>query len=207
MAKDSETLIDYTPKLRELMNQAQVNSFRELCERSGVPRSQRLKMRRGQFTRIPWESFMALAKSLEISVEEILNLFGLVSITSKPKSTNSQASAIVTDDSKNQWQQEGLEILESLMLQLPTASFAAQNNPTAPAVRLLPLLKPLDQLLESWDVERIGMVGEQTSFDPQSHQWMGPGEVPAEGSLVKFRYVGYRHGDRLLHRAKVGPIG
>ena len=206
MTPDREMSQNYTEPLRELMKQAEITSFRDLCERSGVPRSQLVKMRQGQLSRIPWESFVAIAQTLNVSVQQILALFDLLSLDTSNEQSASPVSRQQPDDAKEQWQSEGLEILESLMLQLPTASFAAKNNPTAPAVRLLPLLNPLDRLLESWNVERIGTVGEQIIFEPQSHQWMGPGEMPESGSLVKLRYVGYRHGDRLLHRAKVGPI-
>ncbi|NJN24081.1 MAG: helix-turn-helix domain-containing protein [Acaryochloridaceae cyanobacterium RL_2_7] len=205
MTQDVQISKDYTDRLRDLMKPLGINSFRELCERSGVPRSQLTKIRRGQFDRIPWQSFAAIAQTLEIAVPKILRLFELIDADRSHADTDSTATPS-QESSKEQWQREGLEILESLMLQLPTASFAAQKNPTAPAVRLLPLLNPLEHLLESWDVERVGTVGEQTAFEPQLHQWMGPGEMPEEGSLVTFRYVGYRHGDRLLHRAKVGAI-
>ena len=78
MAKDIETFPDFTAELREKMQQADISSFRQLSECSGVPRSQLLKLRRGECDRIPWGSFVAIAKSLQISIKEVLALFGLM---------------------------------------------------------------------------------------------------------------------------------
>ena len=195
----AEHSIDWTTPLRNLMTQAEISSFRQLSAISGVPRSQILKMRRGQVERIPLGSFAALAQALNLSTTEVLEVFG--AIENRPSSF-----PLDVEVSRRQWQQEGLNCLESLILQLPTAAAAAQNNPHAPAVRLLPLLKPLDQLLESWEVQRIEQVGTEVDFDPQWHQWMGGSAVPEKGERVKVSHVGYRHGDRLLHRAKVKPL-
>jgi molecular chaperone GrpE (heat shock protein) len=111
-----------------------------------------------------------------------------------------------------EFQQTTLQALESFLLQWPTAAYAAQNNPQAPAIRLLPLLRPVEQLLASWNVQPIGAVGIEVPYDPQLHQ-LEP-TAPSDNSLtltvgmpVKIRYVGYRQGDRLLYRARVstGP--
>jgi molecular chaperone GrpE (heat shock protein)/DNA-binding Xre family transcriptional regulator len=111
-----------------------------------------------------------------------------------------------------EFQQSSLQILESLLLQLPTAAYAAQQNPQAPAVKLLPLLKPLDRLLQEWGIEAIGVVGAEIPYNPQWHQLMDgvaePGDSASADSpvRVKVRYIGYRQGDKLLYRAKVSPL-
>ncbi|PSB28279.1 helix-turn-helix domain-containing protein [Stenomitos frigidus] len=103
-----------------------------------------------------------------------------------------------------EFQQASIQTLESLLLQLPTAAYAAQQNPQAPAVKLLPLLRPLDRLLEDWGIEAIAPVGAEIPYDLQYHQLMtGTAQI---GEPVKVRYTGYRQGDRLLYRAKVSPI-
>ena len=186
--------VDLTPQLRGLMTEAQILSLAQLSRASGVPRSQLVKLRRGELERIPLGSFIALARVLQVSLGQILDTFGAIASETKNQPL---------EDPCRQWQRSSLDIVESLILQLPTAAFAAEKNPTAPAVRLLPLLKPLDQLLTSWDVERIGEVGQEIEFNPHHHHWMGNAVMPAPGSVVKVRYVGYFHGDRLLHRAKV----
>ncbi len=103
-----------------------------------------------------------------------------------------------------EFQQSSVQVLESLLLQLPTAAYAAQQNPQAPAVKLLPLLRPLDRLLQDWGIESIAPVGAEIPYDPQQHQLMG-GTAQA-GDRVKVRYAGYRQADRLLYRAKVSAI-
>ena len=206
--------MDFTPQLRTLMKQVEISSFKQLSQTSGVPRSQLVKLRGGDLDRIPFGSFVALAQVLNISIVKVFETFEAIEAKDRrsDKQTHSgnaplnPTSLEELNASRRQWQQAGLDILESLILQLPTAAFAAKNNPTAPAVRLLPLLNPLDQLLESWEVETIGQVGESIAFNPQVHQWMGDAAMPDKESIVKVRYVGYCHGDRLLHRAKVGPL-
>jgi len=103
-----------------------------------------------------------------------------------------------------EFQQSSLQTLESLLLQLPTAAYAAQQNPQAPAVRLLPLFQPLNRLLQEWGIEAIAAVGTEIDYDPHWHQLMdGMAEA---GDRVRVRYVGYRQGDKLLYRAKVSPL-
>jgi molecular chaperone GrpE (heat shock protein) len=102
-----------------------------------------------------------------------------------------------------EFQQSSLQTLESLLLQLPTAAHAAQQNPQVPAVKLLPLLRPFDDLLQAWGVEAIAQVGTEIPYDPQQHQLMeGTAQV---GDRVRVRYTGYRQNEKLLYRAKVSP--
>jgi len=103
-----------------------------------------------------------------------------------------------------EFQQSSLQILESLLLQLPTAAYAAQQNPQVSATKLLPLLKPLDRLLQTWEIAAIAPVGAEVPYDPRWHQLMD-GSADA-GALVKVRYTGYIQADRLLYRAKVSPV-
>ncbi len=103
-----------------------------------------------------------------------------------------------------EFQQSSLQVLESLLLQLPTAAFAAQQNDQLPAVRLLPLLRPLEQLIQTWGVEAIAAVGAEIPYNPQWHQLMEGTAQP--GDRVKVRYTGYRQGEKLLYRAKVSSL-
>ena len=50
---------------------------------------------------------------------------------------------------------ESLQILESWLLQWPTAAYRAQQNPQLAAIKLLPLLHPIEQLMQQWGVEPI----------------------------------------------------
>ncbi|MBD2099469.1 helix-turn-helix domain-containing protein [Leptolyngbya sp. FACHB-261] len=106
-------------------------------------------------------------------------------------------------DLEQQFRTQTLQALESLLLQWPTAAYAATKNPQAPAKNLLPILRPLEQLLSDWGIEPIGEVGSETAFDPQLHQLEGAAQP---GDSVRVRYVGYRQGDTLLYRARVSPV-
>jgi molecular chaperone GrpE (heat shock protein) len=110
-------------------------------------------------------------------------------------------------DLRSQLIREAVQQIESLILQLPSAIYAAQQNPQLPAKNILPLLRPLDALLQKWEVIAIGAVGEQIAYDPQEHELMDQAmdqeQAIAVGDRVLVRYVGYKFGDRLLHRARV----
>ncbi len=108
-------------------------------------------------------------------------------------------------ESLNQeFQQESLQILESWLLQWPTAIAIVKNNPQLPAERILPLVKPIEKLLEKWGLQTIAAVGEEVAYNPRQHELIkGISEI---GDQVKVRYVGYKQGDRLLYRAKVSAI-
>ena len=90
------------------------------------------------------------------------------------------------------------------MLQWPTAVSKVQENQTLPAVKLLPLLRPVEKLLQQWGVEAIAPVGACIPYNPQQHQLLEGTAEP--GSTVKVRYTGYKQGDKLLYRAKVIPV-
>jgi molecular chaperone GrpE (heat shock protein) len=92
------------------------------------------------------------------------------------------------------------------LLQWPTAAAVAQKNPQWPAVKLLPLVRPLANLLKQWQVEAIASVGETLPYDPQWHQLLESELQVEPGTPVIVRYVGYRQGKHLLYRAKVRPI-
>ncbi|AXY67340.1 helix-turn-helix domain-containing protein [Thermosynechococcus sichuanensis E542] len=101
-------------------------------------------------------------------------------------------------------QHQALQILEPFLRFWPTAAYAASQNPTAPAQRILPLVKPVFQLLEQWGVQMIGEVGTCVPFDPRQHQ---SDRAPlAEGTPVRITHAGYWWGDRLLFRAVVTPV-
>ena len=224
---------DYTPILRSLMQQVGLRSFTELCWQTGISRNQVRRLRRGQIHQLPIASVVQLARVLQVSVQALWTQFTPAAAAetvwgegveaSQPSPGLAQEiSPLRTEYDRLQrqlaqqrqallqeFQQATLLALESLLLQWPTAAYAAQQNPQAPAVKLLPLLRPLEQLLRDWQVDAIGTVGTEVPYDPQWHQLMrtgsGPGtsERVTAGDPVRVRYVGYRQGDCLLHRAKV----
>jgi molecular chaperone GrpE (heat shock protein) len=108
------------------------------------------------------------------------------------------------DQVQQEFQQSSLQVLESWLIQFPTAAYAAQQNPQVSATKLLPLMRPVEQLIQAWGVEAIAPVGSEVDYDPHLHQLMD-GAANA-GDRVKVRYTGYRQGNKLLFRAKVSPV-
>lgn len=185
------------------------------------------QLRRGKADQMRAGVLIRLSQALQVSLDALLIQFSESSISSLP-SAEPQVSEPPTsleveishlkqeyqrlqtqlahqrDTLHQEFQQASLQILESWLLQFPTAAYAAQQNPQAPAVRLLPLMRPIEQLLKTWGIEPIAAVGEELAFDPQQHQLMD-GAAQA-GDRVRVRYTGYRQGNKLLYRAKVSPI-
>lgn len=162
------------------------------------------------------ENLVKLGQVLQVSLEELLATFsdrqiswtekaGEVSPALQQEYQRLQAQMEEQRQSLMQeFQLSSLQVLESWLIQWPTAAYAAGQNPQMPAVKLLPLLRPVEQLVQQWGVEAIAPVGTELPYDPQQHQLM---ELTAQpGDRVKVRYTGYRQGDRLLYRAKVSPV-
>jgi|GEM_PF-1893656 len=105
------------------------------------------------------------------------------------------------DRVKQEVQDATLQTLESLLIQLPTITTTIRQNPDFPSVKLLPLFRPLPQLLKEWEIEPIGFVGAEVFYDSKYHQFLeGTAE---EGTRVKIRYIGYQKGERIIYKAKV----
>ncbi|MEM6503422.1 MAG: nucleotide exchange factor GrpE [Cyanobacteria bacterium P01_C01_bin.89] len=102
------------------------------------------------------------------------------------------------------FQKDSLAILEPWLLSWYKAVEAVQKNPQIPANRLLLLLRPLDELLEHWEVVQIAPIGEEVAFDPQWHQ-VSQGKAEP-GDRVQVTMPGFRHHGKLLHRAQVKPV-
>jgi molecular chaperone GrpE (heat shock protein) len=197
---------DYTDRLRELMQSVGIQTYAELCQTTGVTEKVIRRLRRGAIGQMQIGTLAKIAQGLNLSAAALLAEFTRPDTAAMPDLKQEydrlQTQLTTQRETLNQeFQQITLQTLESWMLQWPTAAHAAQQNPTAPAVKLLPLVRPVENLLTQWGIAPIGQVGETIAFDPQQHQVMGP--MPQPGDPVRVRYVGYRQGDRLLHRAKV----
>jgi len=209
-------LPDYTHQLQQLMQLVGVSSFKALSQKAGVSERQLKRLRRGEVMQMQAETLLKLSQTLQIPLKELLTTF---CGSSFPWLTESDSATTVLQEEykrlqkqlegqkislKQEWMQSSLLILESWLIQWPTAAYAAGQNPQAPAVKLLPLLRPVEQLLREWGVEAIASVGAELPYDPQQHQLMKGTALP--GDPVKVLYTGYRQGDRLLYRAKVSPL-
>jgi DNA-binding Xre family transcriptional regulator len=189
--QNAEVKNDYTPILKKLMEQVRITNFKQLSQQAEVSQKQILNLRRGKVKSMRVGVLLALGSVLGVSVDELIALFSAETVS-------------LEMSSREQFQRESLETIESWLLQWPTALSAIAQNPDLPAQRIIKLLNPLEKLLQSWGVTRIGQVGEEVSYNPQQHQLLS-GNVQPE-TTVRARYVGYRHGNKLLYRAKVEPI-
>jgi DNA-binding Xre family transcriptional regulator len=211
---------DFTQPLQQLMQGVGISSFKALSKTTGVSEKQLRRLRKGQVDQLRVENLLKLSQVLQVSVSELLTTFSSVE-ANKPWLPQQETESLTVlkqeyqrlqqqlenqrDTLKQEFQQSSLQILESWLVQWPTAAYAAGQNQQLPAVRLLPLVRPVEQLMQEWGVEAIASVGSEIPYDPQWHQLMEG--IAQPGELVKVRYTGYRLRDsKLLHRAKVSPV-
>jgi DNA-binding Xre family transcriptional regulator len=200
----------YAQKLRSLLQQAQIPSLKALSRAAGVSEWQVKQLSQGQAAKMRVEPLHRLAQALQVSMAELVSLFSELAIEPSPSPNLQQEYQRLQNQlqqqqaaSQQEFQNSSLQILESWLIQYPTAAYAAQQN-DIPASRLLPLMRPVEQLVKAWGVEAIAPVGAEVAYDPQVHQLMeGNAGV---GEPVRIRYTGYRQGEKLLYRAKVSPL-
>lgn len=224
---------DFTHQLQDLMQRVGVSSFKALARSAGVSERQLLKLRRGEVQQIRVNVLIQLSQALQVSLTDLVTTFSPVELDAQtflPSPGKEQLHENVAPPGESQqiadlkreyqrlqtqleqqrqtlwqeFQQSSLGVLESWLLQWPTAAQKAQENPQLAAVKLLPLLRPMEQLLQQWGVEAIAPVGAELPYDPLLHQLMEGTVQP--GEIVKVRYTGYRQGDKLLYRAKVSLV-
>ena len=224
---------DFTHQLQDLMQRVGVSSFKALARSSGVSERQLLKLRRGEVQQIRVNVLIQLSQALQVSLTDLVTTFSPVEVDAQtflpsPAEEQLRENAAPMGESQQiadlkreyqrlqtqleqqrqtlwqEFQQSSLGVLESWLLQWPTAAQKAQENPQLAAVKLLPLLRPMEQLLQQWGVEAIAPVGSELPYDPILHQLMEGTVQP--GEIVKVRYTGYRQGDKLLYRAKVSLV-
>jgi molecular chaperone GrpE (heat shock protein) len=212
---------NYTEALQGLMQRNGVSSFKALARTAGVSERQLMRLRRGEVEQMRVDVVLKLSQALQLPLTELVATFSSVELGGQNAALPQESKQAIADLKQEyqrlqlqlsqqrqavwqEFQQSSLQVLESWMLQWPTAAAAAQQNPQLPAVRLLPLLRPMEQLLQHWGVEAIASVGAELPYDPQLHQLLeGTAQI---GEPVKVRYTGYRQSDKLLYRAKVSPI-
>lgn len=213
---------ELTQRLQELMQPLSFRSYKELSKSTGVSEKQLRRLRQGQISQMRGETLLKLSQALQVSVDELLATFSSESSSPYPPSSV-RGEAISVEALRQEYQrlqqqleqhreiliqefqQSSLQVLESWLVQWPTAAYAAQQNQHLPAVRLLPLVRPVEQLLQEWGVEAIASVGAEIPYDPHLHQLMEGNAQP--GETVRVRYIGYRQAEKLLYRAKVSPVG
>ncbi|WP_293336004.1 helix-turn-helix domain-containing protein [Microcoleus sp. CAWBG58] len=212
---------DYAPQLQRLMQQAGISSDRELSQKAGVPEIQVIRLRRGLALKTRADILLKISQALQISLTELLATLApdFVELEKAPPTALEKAPPTALEQEyqrlqvaiaqqreslMQEFQLASVQILESWMLQWPTAASKAQENHNLRAQKLLPLLRPVEQLLQHWGIEAIAPVGAEIPYNPQQHQLI-EGTAQA-GEPVKVRYTGYTQGDKLLYRAKVSLV-
>ena len=218
---------DFTENLQELMQRVGFASFKSLSHAASVSQWQILQLRRGKIGQMRLQVLVNLAEVLQISWPELVETFSFGNLSSsfnktQPFNHNIDLLKQITNLQveyeritlsmgqqrevlKQEFQRSSLQILESLLLQWPTAAHRAREDHQLAAVKILPLVdKPLEILLQTWDVQAIASVGAEIPYNPQFHQLLEGTAQP--GEIVKVRYTGYMQYDQLLYRARVSPI-
>lgn len=209
LSSTGETANPYTARLRARMQQVNLSSYQALSKATGVSKWQIEQLRQGKAAEMRVIVLCPIAIALQISLDTLIREFSdLSDLPQHSDSANSlqaddRSAAAQREQLQQEFQQAALQAIESWLLQFPTAAYAAQQNPQLPAVKLLSLMRPIEQLLQTWGIEAIAPVGSELAYDPQQHQLMEGTAQP--GDRVRVRYTGYRQGDRLLYRAKVSP--
>jgi molecular chaperone GrpE (heat shock protein) len=204
--------VNYTEQLQKLMQNVGIGNFNTLCNVAGISRRQLLKIRKGEVKQVKVETLINISKALNTTLDYLIRELSApeqeleTSNITETKSDNlnhiSEESKRLQQINEQKFQQSCLEILESLLLQFPTAAHKARENPQLAAINILPLVeKPLERLLQVWGIEAIAQVGEEVFYNPQLHQAMEGNIQPNQ--IVKVRYVGYQQQGKLLYRAKV----
>jgi DNA-binding Xre family transcriptional regulator len=205
---------DFTHPLQQLMQQAGVSSFKALSRKAAVSERQVRRLRQGQIAQMRVETLLKISQVLQVSMTELLTIFGetqSVDVLNSPTDMSQEYQRLQQqlheqrETLMQEFQQSSLQVIESWLLQWPTAAYAAQQNQQLPAAKLLPLVRPVEQLLQEWGVEAIASVGAEIPYDPHLHQLMEGTAQP--GEAVRVRYIGYRQAEKLLYRAKVSPVG
>ncbi len=178
--------------LQELMATAQIPSWQQLSHQTGISAKRLRKLRHGQSDHLKLSELINLSQLLQVSLVGLLERWGL---QSSPEPTSPPASSLT------EFQLTSIQAIESFLTYWPAAAHQAQINPEFPASKLLPLVKPIDRLLASWDVVQTDVVGTVVPFNPQQHQAID-GQILV-GKMVTVRYPGYRQGDKLLWRSQV----
>lgn len=220
-----EKKVDFTQKLLELMQREEISSFKALSKVAGVSEYQIQRLRKGEIQQMRLEFLVKLSQALKIDLGELINHFSETVLIKKIEQSSvieQSPSQEITELKKeyerlqkqlenqeqlllSQFQQSSLQILESLLIQFPTAAQKARENRQLPAANIIPLIeKPITRLLQEWGIEAIAEVGTELPYEPEIHQLIEGNSQPQE--KVKIRYTGYRQGDKLLYRAKVSPV-
>ena len=213
-------------QLKELMAAAGITSYQALSRQSGVSPWQIKLLRAGKGNQMRLKILDQLANALKVSLSSFLKTFELLeeemqeakeTQPSTPETATRQLAAIKQEYDRLQTQLEkseaigrsqvkadALQTLESWLVQWPTIAKRAKENEALQAVKVLPFVHPVEQLMNDWGIEAIAPVDAEVDYDPQLHQLVG-GTAEA-GKTVRVTHSGSFYENKILHRAKVKLI-
>ncbi|NER30054.1 MAG: helix-turn-helix domain-containing protein, partial [Symploca sp. SIO1C4] len=205
---EEKTNLKYDQLLQERLKQVSLNSWKDLCQKSGLSILQLHQVRRGEIGQLQLNQLQKLARALNWSLEDLIHNLGILSTTEQMNTTAVDTAEIEQLRQQCQQLQEELQQqlhqlranerrstfcqLQTLLTNYPTARSIVQRKPDLPAKNLVAILMSLDNLLKSWGYQFIGSVWEQVPYNPQLHQPDTDDIQP--GELVYIRFVGYREG-------------
>ena len=218
--------LNYTPKLKELMNQRGITSFNSLAKTTGVSLHKLQQLRRGNLQKVRLEELQKLSQILGISLANLLTTFAGVAVDNQDSGQDLehdssqqikefQEIALLRQEYQRlenqiqemrshllqEFQQTSLQTLETWLLQWERVANHARHHPEFSAAKILPLIRPVEQLIQNWGVEAIASLGAEIPYNPQGHRLQTGLANP--GDLVKVQSPGYIYQGKLLHRAEV----
>ncbi|NEP45670.1 MAG: helix-turn-helix transcriptional regulator, partial [Okeania sp. SIO2H7] len=127
---------DCAPQLQKLMELAGFSSFKELSQKAGVDELQLIRLRRGLVLQTRVEFLLKISRALNVSLAEFLAALGVEeSSLEPPKAIATEYQRLQAEMERQrgalmeEFQQSSLQILESWLLQWPTAAYKARENP------------------------------------------------------------------------------
>lgn len=228
-SRSSESLIPsslnppshHTLKLKELMQKQGITSLKSLAQATNISLQKIQHLRQGNIKKLRLEDLINLSQVLQIPLAELLVNLGIPLDQDQKKISPSEQDlksqeietlrreySLITYQMREmrsqllqEFQQNNLRTLETWLLQWQKIAAHARTNPEFAAVKLLPFIRPVEKLIESWGVEAIAPLGQEVAYDPQWHHLQAGIAIP--GTLVTVISPGYRYQGKLLHRAEV----
>ncbi len=215
---------DYSAVLRSHMQRINITSYRALAAQAQVSGWQVQQLRSGNLKRMRLAVIVQLAGALNLTVSELLTQFGggqSDSNLSASQPSNAESAELLAlrqayqqlqaqvaqqvEGVRSQVQTEALQTIETWLTQWPTIAKRAQEKGDAlSAAKILPFVRPVEQLMAEWGVEAIAPIDIEVLYDPQLHQ-LSEGTANV-GERVRVTHSGSRYQGKLLHRAKVKPL-
>jgi len=221
--------LDYTLKLKKLMQQVGITSFNSLAKITGVSLQKLQQLRRGNLQKFRLEELQQLSQVLSISLPKLLTTFAGVDPDHQDSNQDldqdlsqqlkeSQQITLLRHEYERvqnqlqeqrshllqEFQQTSLQTLETWLLQWERVAHHARHHPEFSASKILPLMRSVEQLIKNWGVEAIATLGAEIPYDPQWHRLQTGTAHPSD--LVKVQSPGYTYQGKLLHRAEVTII-